>query len=121
MAMPNFTIYSQSANMSLWNGTLTAFSEIKTQVVQWRFIATQYVGIDCAELRGLPNSSITMEQTAEERNLLYLSVSVPRIRQHHSAIKSGMGTVVIPILQIFFHGKTKLIFIGKDNSVQVLQ
>ena len=73
-----------------------------------------------ADLWCLLYSAISVEQTTEERNLLYFSVCILRIWQYHSAIKSGMRSVVIPILQIFFHGKTKLIFIGKDNSVQAL-
>ena len=61
-----------------------------------------------------------MEQTAEERNLLYLSVSVLRIWQYHSAIESGVGAVVIPVFPIFFDSKPQLPFIGKDDLVQAL-
>ena len=57
----------------------------------------RYNGI-CAELRCLLFPPITVEQATEERNLLYFTVCILRIRQNHSTIKSGMGAVVIPIL-----------------------
>ena len=50
MAMLNYAIYSQVQFLHFEMALKPHFSEIKTQVVQWRFIATQYVGIDCAEI-----------------------------------------------------------------------
>ena len=61
-----------------------------------------------------------MEQTTEERNLLYLTVSILRIWQYHSATKSGMGTIVIPILQIFINRNAELMLIGENYFVKAL-
>ena len=73
---------------------------------------------NCSELRCLLHAAVAMKQTTKKWNLLDFAVCILRIRQHHSAIKSGVGAVVIPILQIFLYGKPELPFIGKNNLIQ---
>ena len=66
-------------------------------------------------IRCLLYPAVTGEQTSKERNLLYLAISVLRIWQHHFAIKSGVGEIVIPILPIFF--QCKPMPMGKNQSM----
>ena len=97
-----------------------SFAENKTRVTLRYNLPHLQCKVFQNHLCRLADSAITVEHSTEEWNLLYLSVSILWIWQNHSAVKSGMGAVVIPILQIFFHGKTELMFVGKDNSVQAL-
>ena len=73
------------------------------------------------KLCGLPNLAIAVEQSSKEWNLLYFIAGVLRIRQYHIAVKTRMRTIVIPILQVLFYGKPKLIFVGKDDFIQTLR
>ena len=51
---------------------------------------------------------------------LEFPVSILSVWQNHIAIESGVEAVVVPIFQVFFHGKPQLLFIGKDDFVQAL-
>ena len=98
---------------------MPSFARIGTGVaLRLSFATWCVVKVIVGELRCLLYPAITMEQTAEERNLLYLSVSVLRIWQYHSAIEPCVGGVVIPVFQVFFDGKPELMFVGEDYFVK---
>ena len=72
------------------------------------------------KLRCLPDSAVAVEQTAEEGNLLNFAGSILSVWQNHIAVKPCVGAIVIPVFQVFFHGKSQLPFIGKYDIVQAL-
>ena len=78
------------------------------------------LGLIVWKLRCLLYPAVAVEQTAEERNLLYFSVCVLSVWQNHISVESSVGAVVVPVFQVFFDGKPELPLIGKDDLVQAL-
>lgn len=65
--------------------------------------------------------SIPAEQTFQKRNLNDPPVGILFIRFDHFAAKSGMGAIMVPILQKFIDGKMELFWRAKYDLVQTFQ